>query len=205
MKTVQFSTVAGLSFAVTGVPESVEEFDSNSHPGCCLQNAIANILYRVAASQGRKKLVSIIERETGIPINRKTTEDGNPGAPTEAEGAYCKRVMASLGVEDLSQFQDIVNQELVIEWDAKQAVRQAKSGSGKLPKKWQQMGEAVVADGNAESVAARLQAHLSTDSPFTVEATAESIGWALREVDVRANAAAKKHAEEQRKAIFASA
>lgn len=104
MKEMVFES-AGLKGRVQ-VPASIEEFDKLANKqGACLQEAIANVLYRAVMADFRSQLCERIAEIHGIERNLKSTKGGKD----ETEAKFIKRAAAELG-KDVSFFQPLADE-----------------------------------------------------------------------------------------------
>jgi hypothetical protein len=191
-----------LGFEVpVSVPSTVEEYNTLAgREGACLSDANDNTVYRGVLNDFRDKLVTALEKETGLAIEREQKKNAK-GEPqfdkdknpilviTEAEGAYIKRLKAHLQLDDeafVAKFAPIAAQvATTLKFDPKAAERKAKVP----PKTYLEAADSIVAQGGSFEKAAT---KLGTELGETVPATRDGVAFALQKREARRRAEAIK-------------
>lgn len=142
MKQVQVNT-AGFTLNAN-VPETVDEYNNLAKRAeGCLEDAIANTLYRSVFAEFRSEFVAAVAKDTGIePINSGTEDE----PVWESDGKYIKRVQAALNLTKdafVAKYQSLAQSLMdAIAFDPSQ--RERSSDGPKVGKKDKAMAEEIL-------------------------------------------------------------
>jgi hypothetical protein len=178
------------------IPQTVEEFDQLAkRSGACLESASDNVVYRGVLSGVREDLVEAVEKHTGVARLSTTTKKGDKEIVTytESDGEYLKRVKAEKKWTDedyvraLQPLMDTIVASEANAFDPSETVREAKKPK-KLAQSYIDAATRVFSNGNAEKIAARIEAESGTKTTFvaddgTPETKAKNIellGWSIK-------------------------
>lgn len=183
-------------------PETVAEFDTNAkRTGACLDEAIANVIYRGALADFRSAFIHGVEedKEKGVKavagleavtkIERKTKPTGKKdkdGADIlvydETEADYVARVCAEKKCE-VSAFQPLANEIAAqLKFDASARERKP-TAPKKLAQKYKDTATAIMAGANFKKFLADVKKAISKDFTATgdKEKDVEAVGWLVKE------------------------
>lgn len=201
MKTKQYNPL-GMS-PTFQIPESVDEFDTLAkRAGACLDEAVANIMYRGPFADWRDMFLhgfeangskfDGIDKQTGIERKTKVVEltskneDGSPKtreAYDESEAVYWNRVKTSLVQAGrfpseeavIANFQPWAQQVAdAITFDPSQAERKER-GPKKVPKQYIELAQRYIDQGKADVLAKKLTKWLGREVGIAVEVLAQAI------------------------------
>jgi uncharacterized protein (UPF0254 family) len=197
----------GFSQLTVSVPDSYEEFDRLAkRAGAALDEAVKNVLYRSTLASFRDlfteelQTIAGLERHSEVIMGKdgvtpKVDEDKNElSRYTETENDYFDRAVAHLmATKGLDR--DSVIAELTTAAQAvldklpfdPSATERASAGPKKVAKTYIEVAEKLIAEGRAETVAAKLSELLG----ITVTADVQSLGRAIAEDQRRKRLAIK--------------
>jgi hypothetical protein len=196
----------GFSQLTVSVPDSYEEFDRLAkRAGAALDEAVKNVLYRSTLASFRDlfteelQTYSGVERKTKPVLNKdgspKLDEDKNEiSVYDQTENDYFDTAVAHLAaskgvdrdtiISELTSLAQSVLDKLPFD---PSATERASAGPKKVAKTYIEVAEKLIAEGRAETVAAKLSELLG----ITVTAEVQSLGRAIAEDQRRKRLAIK--------------